>query len=354
MRSLRVGEAWSARSQVGPLVGPSTIARNRALTRLEPGESWLVEARRITDRLWRPGVRLGVQPASWSHTTEWFGPVLGIMRARDLEEALRWQNAVDFGLTAGLSSLDPDEHRHWAEKVEAGNLYLNRPTTGAVVGRQPFGGWKASSLGPTAKAGGPNYLIGLRRWSDDPSSPVGTAEALSNYHKWWQQYFSRETELAGLRSESNVLRYRPYTPGVLLRLGAGTDDEDLRRALELSSLTGTPLAVSSAGPLRSSGGLEPSIERVESDDAFAAGLASAATGTGARLRLVGTASATVHRAAARAGLSTLDEPLCSCGRIELVRWLREQVVTRSLHRYGNIVYTPAEMGPVPAGAWTAL
>ena len=90
--------------------------------------------------------------------TEWFGPVLGVMRAETFEEALAWQNAVAYGLTAGLSSLDAEEHRRWTAACQAGNLYINRAITGAIVGRQPFGGWKRSVLGPTAKAGGPDYL----------------------------------------------------------------------------------------------------------------------------------------------------------------------------------------------------
>ena len=74
--------------------------------------------------------------------TEYFGPVLGIMRAETLEEAIRLQNAVEFGLTAGLHSLDPDEIKLWLSTGEAGNVYVNRGTTGAIVRRQPFGGWK--------------------------------------------------------------------------------------------------------------------------------------------------------------------------------------------------------------------
>ncbi|WP_261862487.1 aldehyde dehydrogenase family protein, partial [Mycobacterium montefiorense] len=89
---------------------------------------------------------------SWFHTTELFGPVLGIMRAATLDEALRLQNSTGYGLTAGLHSLDPDEIDHWREKVEAGNLYINRHMTGAIVQRQSFGGWKRSSIGPGAKA----------------------------------------------------------------------------------------------------------------------------------------------------------------------------------------------------------
>jgi RHH-type transcriptional regulator, proline utilization regulon repressor / proline dehydrogenase / delta 1-pyrroline-5-carboxylate dehydrogenase len=76
---------------------------------------------------------------------------------------------------------------------------------------------------------------------------------------------------------------------------------------------------------------------VESGESFAASLGRW-RGSGARLRLLGSVEAVVVEAGAAAGLSLLDEPICSCGRVELPRWLREQVVTRSLHRYGNVVY----------------
>ena len=77
---------------------------------------------------------------------------------------------------------------------------------------------------------------------------------------------------------------------------------------------------------------------VESDESFAASLGRR-RGSGARLRLLGGVEDVVAEAAAEAGLSVLDEPICSCGRVELPRWLREQVLTRSLHRYGNVVYS---------------
>ena len=321
VRSLRVGPATDPATDVGPLVGPFTEALERALTALDPGESWLVEPRCLEAdrRLWSPGVRLGVRPGSWAHLTEWFGPVLGVMRSGDLDEALEWQNAVSYGLTAGLHSLDPAEHRRWADAVQAGNAYINRPTTGAIVGRQPFGGWKRSSLGPTAKAGGPNYLIGLRRWRD--ASPVSVDHAALDYARWWDRHFSRTTELTGLRSESNELRYRPFTPGVIVRAGAEVPDEELAKAAHAARITGTPLTVSRAGS--------------ESAGALAARLVDRPD---ARLRLLGPPEPEVLAAAAEHGITVLDEPICSHGRIELVRWLREQVISRSLHRYGNVVY----------------
>ena len=76
------------------------------------------------------------------------------MAVTDLDEAIDLANDQPFGLTSGLQSLDDREVVRWMEGIEAGNLYVNRSTTGAIVGRQPFGGWKGSSVGPGAKAGG--------------------------------------------------------------------------------------------------------------------------------------------------------------------------------------------------------
>ncbi len=363
VKSLRTGPAADPASQVGPIVGPFTKALEQALTQLDPGESWLVEPTCLhghghgndrgalefqslngEGRLWAPGVRIGVRPGSWAHTTEWFGPVLGVMRADSFEQALAWQNAVPYGLTAGLSSLDPVEHRRWAEAVEAGNLYVNRSTTGAIVGRQPFGGWKRSSLGPTAKAGGLNYLIGLRRWRD--ASAVDVDDALVSYRRWWEHHFAQTTELAGLTSESNELRYRPFLPGVIVRAGDDVPDDELVKAVKLGELTGTPVSFSLSraragmgSDVPVPGGRAPDAQvRVESGESFAASLGRR-WGSGARLRLLGAVEDVVAEAAAEAGLSVLDEPICSCGRVELPRWLREQVLTRSLHRYGNVVYS---------------
>ncbi|CAA9420315.1 MAG: Proline dehydrogenase / Delta-1-pyrroline-5-carboxylate dehydrogenase, partial [uncultured Quadrisphaera sp.] len=177
VRSLRVGWGTDPGAVMGPLVEPPSEKLLRALTTLEPGERWLVEPRRLDDsgRLWSPGLRDGVAPGSWFHTTEVFGPVLGLMRARDLDQAIAWQNATGYGLTGGLHSLDDAEVEHWLEHVEVGNAYVNRATTGAVVQRQPFGGWKGSAVGPGAKAGGPHYVAQFGTWADGDPAALPTA-----------------------------------------------------------------------------------------------------------------------------------------------------------------------------------
>ena len=112
----------------------------------------------VGDNLWTPGVRVGVQPGSWFHVTECFGPVLGVMRADDLDHAIELQNGNAYGLTGGIHSLDDAEVERWLDGVHVGNAYINRGVTGAIVRRQPFGGWKRSSVGCGPKAGGPDYV----------------------------------------------------------------------------------------------------------------------------------------------------------------------------------------------------
>ena len=106
-------------------------------------------------------MKWGVRNGSFTHCTEFFGPVLGVMEARDLDAAIDLVNATGYGLTSGLESLDDREQEHWQRHIRAGNLYINRPTTGAIVLRQPFGGMGKSSVGPGIKAGGPNYVVPL-------------------------------------------------------------------------------------------------------------------------------------------------------------------------------------------------
>ncbi|WNY33195.1 proline dehydrogenase family protein [Curtobacterium flaccumfaciens] len=169
-RTLRVAWPDDPTAQVGPLITEPQGALRQGLTELGPGESWLVQPEAVDDsgRLWSPGIRDGVRPGSDFHQTVYSGPVLGIMRAETLEQAIAIQNGTDFGLTAGIHSLDVDEVSEWLARVRAGNLSVNRGTTGAVVGRQPFGGWKGSAVGTGTKAGGPMYVATLGRWLPTP------------------------------------------------------------------------------------------------------------------------------------------------------------------------------------------
>ncbi|HEX3332753.1 MAG TPA: bifunctional proline dehydrogenase/L-glutamate gamma-semialdehyde dehydrogenase, partial [Acidimicrobiales bacterium] len=174
-RSLQLGPATASGTTMGPVVEAPAEKLRRALTTLENRQRWLLEPKLLDEatHLWSPGIVEGVEPGDWFARTECFGPVLGLMVARDLDEALALQNAVPYGLTAGIWSLDPADCARWVDRVDAGNAYVNRPTTGAIVGRQPFGGYKRSVVGPGAKAGGPNYVLQLSRVSDEGVPTLG-------------------------------------------------------------------------------------------------------------------------------------------------------------------------------------
>ncbi|MCA9258399.1 MAG: bifunctional proline dehydrogenase/L-glutamate gamma-semialdehyde dehydrogenase, partial [Planctomycetales bacterium] len=155
--SLHVDSAWNPATRIGPLIRAPQGALERGLKDLEHGEEWAVMPRLHVSGnpcLVGPGVKWGVSNGSYTHRTEFFGPVLGVMCAHNLDEAINLVNETGYGLTSGLESLDDREHEQWQESVQAGNLYINRSTTGAIVYRQPFGGFGLSSVGPGVKAGG--------------------------------------------------------------------------------------------------------------------------------------------------------------------------------------------------------
>ena len=323
--SLRVGPATDPATDMGPLIEPATGKLLRALTTLDPGEGWLVRPRRLDDagRLWTPGVKHGVAPGSFFHLTECFGPVLGVLRARTLDEAIDLQNAVPFGLTGGLHSLDAGEIEHWLERVEVGNAYVNRHITGAVVRRQPFGGWKASAVGPGAKAGGPDYVAQLGTWRDDgvPAEPgAWLMWACRDDARVWHEVLSRPQDPSGLVVEANVLRYRPV-PHLTVRAGADAPEHHVARVRHAATTVGVPVTLSRATE--------------ESDEAFAARVDTGEV-TG-RVRVVGHAPGLRAAARRRVGeVTILDGPVLASGRRELLTVLREQSVSRTLHRFGHI------------------
>ncbi|MGB7982987.1 MAG: bifunctional proline dehydrogenase/L-glutamate gamma-semialdehyde dehydrogenase [Candidatus Nanopelagicales bacterium] len=328
-----VGSADDPASVIGPVIRPAQGPLRRALTVLDPGESWLVEPRQLDDtgHLWSPGVKLGVQPGSWTHRTEWFGPVLGVMRAPDLDTAIEWQNAVDYGLTAGIHALDTGECETWISRIQAGNAYVNRGTTGAVVNRQPFGGWKKSSVGPNAKAGGENYVACLRDWAPGE-------EALSNedVQAWWASIGSVARDLAGLTVERNVVRYRPLSAPVLVRVDAETRAVDLESVRRLAARTGTPISLSSTA----SRGADTVIESVPQ------ARARVAAGAVSRVRwLSGEDPGDVPLVGLDAGVSMDRRPIAADVAVEAPRWMHEQSVCITAHRYGNVGAGPQPRVP---------
>ncbi|MCX6047337.1 MAG: bifunctional proline dehydrogenase/L-glutamate gamma-semialdehyde dehydrogenase [Chloroflexi bacterium] len=239
--SLPVGSAWETPNRVTPLTQPPSRELMRALTTLEPGETWLLEPQPSADnpQLWSPGIKLGVQPGSFFHQTECFGPVLGLMRAENLTHAIELANATTFGLTGGLHSLDDREVEQYKAQIAVGNMYINRHTTGAIVRRQPFGGWKGSVFGPGAKAGGPNYVLQLAHWQqvDLPKKqalcPPAIADLLDRCLANAFQPSARSQSIVG-RTE-----YFPL-PALCAHFGARPPGPIIARSGALSNCVGRP------------------------------------------------------------------------------------------------------------------
>ena len=320
--SLQVGPATDPATVFGPLVAPAAGKLLDALTVLAPGEEWLLEPRRLDadGRVWTPGIKVGVRAGSQFHRTEYFGPVLGLVAVDTLEEAIEVQNAVDYGLTGGIHSLDPVEVDAWLEAVEVGNAYVNRAITGAIVQRQPFGGWKRSSVGVGAKAGGPDYLLQLGTWAPATDlSEVDAAELAIADDGWWEDHYGIPHDPTGLFCEANVLRYRPL-PDLVVRVGPGATAAEVDRVLAASARCGVVPLVSRA--------------TVDDDATFAGTLTAHRFG---RIRAVGFVSELIRRAAIAAEVDLVDEAVTASGRLELRHHLREQAVSRTLHRFGNLV-----------------
>lgn len=381
--SLVVDHPTNPAAQMGPVVEQPGDKLARGLSTLETGQRWNLVPQRLDDtgRLFSPGVRSGVKPGSEYHQTEYFGPILGVMSAETLEDAIDYVNAVPYGLTSGLHSLDPDEIATWAEHVAAGNLYINRGITGAVVRRQPFGGWKRSAIGPGAKVGGPNYLLGLTDWTDAPDALPETHEdrapqrheAVAAYlaadeARWLSratghdatvvETYTGQRDVSNLVVEINVLRYRPVPVHVRL------SDASSAGVAQILRVTAAGIRVQHATASGQGTGVLPeNIVSVPPEvprqiaDAFtdtnmsvvfedtaawlrrAASLAEydPADGSG-RIRMIGNTETaeTIAALAHSPEIAVYRQPVTSAGRLEMLPFIREQAVSMTAHRFGTI------------------
>jgi len=306
VESLSVGAGWKFSTTVGPIIRPAESALNRALTQLDSGESWLVEPKQLDEAglMWRPGVKVGVKAGSWSHRNEWFGPVLAVIEAPNFDTAINWQDETEFGLTAGIQSLDEKECEEWINRVQAGNLYVNRGITGAIVNRQPFGGWKKSAVGPNAKAGGLNYVNTLRNWP----RVTNVEAAIYGVNTWWSKVGSQAIDRSGLIVEKNFQRYRHYLAPIAVVVDESTTQAEKSLIHYICEKTGAKAIFTTD--------LSDVNEPIS------------------RIRWLASSKPPVLEALQK-GISVDHRPVAQRGDIEAPRWLIEQSVAITYHRYGN-------------------
>ncbi len=371
--SLKVGSPWDLKNKMTPLINPPNETLHRGLTTLEPGESWLLEPKvdPHNPHLWTPGIKLGVQRGNFTQKNELFGPVLGLIRADNLDQAIHIANSTVYGLTSGIHSLDRREQKKWRRLIIAGNCYINRTITGSIVRRQAFGGIKNSSFGRGSKAGGPNYLtqfmhakqIGIPKekfpisnWVNNLTTYLEkfdlSAEdlgiwyaSISSYAYHWQQ-FRRDKDQSKVIGEDNFFRYLPHKK-MVFRITPEDNPLDYLRVFAAALTTETRLEISweknQDAKVRQANweGLLPIFNIIEEEEKTF--IERMKHGHVKRIRMLSKPSSTLKKATAEIASYIDHAPVLANGRIELLHYLREVSLSISYHRYGNLGLREGEL-----------
>lgn len=368
--SLKVGSPWNLATRINPLIHTPNPVLMRGLKLLEEKEEWLLKPKvdPVNPNLWSPGIKIGIQPYSFIHQTELFGPLLSVMRADNLEHAIALANATPFGLTSGIHTLDEREKEYWKANIKAGNCYINRGITGAVVRRQPFGGIKESSFGPGAKAGGPNYILQLmnaeQRTLPTQKEPLNSIvqllslavekcsltndqrqlwyASIGSYAFFWEHYFSKQHDPSQVLGQDNILHYAAQPQ--VLRVQDNDADIDVLRTIAAALTCGTIFELSLSGDQETSL-LETILQEewcqqaknlaitIETEDDL---IDRIDTGQIERLRLLSLPSPALQNVLADTACHAIIAPVLANGRIELLHFVREISISSDYHRYGNL------------------
>ncbi|EAL3986883.1 aldehyde dehydrogenase family protein [Campylobacter upsaliensis] len=366
--SLAVGSPFVFKNKLGALCDKPSEKLTKAINELEAGEEWALKPTFINDNahLMTPGIKYGVKKGAFTHMNELFAPLLSVIRAKDLKEAIELVNATGYGLTAGFESLDEREWEYFHTHIEAGNIYINKPTTGAIVLRQPFGGVKKSAIGFGRKVGIYNYItqfmdIEAKADTNLLDSPLANAlEKLSkasdesiqatlanatlmakSYAYHYKHEFSVARDYVNIRGEDNLFSYTR-----IKNLAFRVCEQD-----SLQDILGVIIGYHTLGlsPLVSYDSTQSSIIKElkkickavdlgadfveENEEQFIAKISKFE-----RIRYHAKAdkNSPLYQAAAKeAKIIIRDKPLLN-GRFELLFYHNEKALSVSYHRYGNL------------------
>lgn len=363
--SLYVGPSSFLGTDVSPLIREADPDLLRGLQSLEEGEKWLLEPKQDLEnpQLWSPGIKMGIQPGSWMHQRELFGPVLGLICVEDLEKGIEAVNQTPYGLTSGIHSLDEREHERWLQKIQVGNCYINRGITGAIVRRQPFGGVKASCFGFGLKPGGSNYLLQFmhikQKGLPKEKSPLGTEvgglvekvemyglneeeqevlkASVASYSFWWN-YFKRDHDFSRILGQDNLTKYVPREK-LVLRLQETDRFLFIVQVCAAAILCGVHMEISVSKETHAKLPRDiledlPGITMIEEDDFTLMSRMRAKAVQ--RLRFVSPPNIEYFRVAAMSGAYIACQPVLANGRVELLQYLQEISISYDYHRYGNL------------------
>ncbi|EAJ4502285.1 aldehyde dehydrogenase family protein [Campylobacter upsaliensis] len=366
--SLAVGSPFVFKNKLGALCDKPSEKLTKAINELEAGEEWALKPTFINDNphLMTPGIKYGVKKGAFTHMNELFAPLLSVMRAKDLQEAIELVNATGYGLTAGFESLDEREWEYFHTHIQAGNIYINKPTTGAIVLRQPFGGVKKSAIGFGRKVGIYNYITQfmdieaktdtnlldsplanalekLSKASDESTQATLANAALmaKSYAYHYKHEFSVARDYVNIRGEDNLFSYTR-----IKNLAFRVCEQD-----SLQDILGVIIGCHTLGlsPLVSYDSTQSSIIKElkkickavdlgadfveENEEQFIAKISKFE-----RIRYHAKAdkNSPLYQATAKeAKIIIRDKPLLN-GRFELLFYHNEKALSVSYHRYGNL------------------
>jgi RHH-type proline utilization regulon transcriptional repressor/proline dehydrogenase/delta 1-pyrroline-5-carboxylate dehydrogenase len=360
VKSMHTGGVWNGGNIVGPMITSQNDKLLYAVEHLEPGESWLVEPEFVDEKhyILKPCVKWGVKPDSYTFKTELFGPLLAVVCVENLDEGIElMNNHTEYGLTSGLQSLDEAEQLKWKNNIEAGNLYINRSITGAIVNRQPFGGMKRSAFGGGLKAGGRNYVSLFVLFTErpqnqpitqnsklvaslaaflNPNDKLRLTAAVESYLKNWADEFSLSKDTHHLIGEQNIFRYLPLKK-MALRVELNDNMLDILMILVAAFIAKTPVTVS----------INPNDQKLETlrkvkelhftillqdENQFLSEIENYE-----RIRTCNDSlSAEFFNQAAKTGKYVATAKPMVEGRLEMLHYLKEQSIAFEYHRYGSI------------------
>jgi len=376
-QSLEVGSVWDYVNRIGTLANKADGNLKKAIDSLEDGEEWLLKPSYAGDNeyMLKPAIKWNVKDGNFCHMNELFGPVLSVMCAKNLKHAIELVNKTGYGLTSGIESLDARETDYWRENIKAGNLYINRGTTGAIVLRQPFGGMGKSAIGAGRKAGAYSYVAqfmnfeevsapkvdesyshplvdSIKKWSKGTEKGIHKAfkedfsklgVALQSYLKNFKEEFNVEHDYFKLRGEDNIFRYLPLNR-VALRVTKSDSLFDVMSRIIATRVSGVSLHVSIQAELENNVVsflyenkdiiLDPNdtiVREIEKD--FVECFSDVDRLLYANINNV---SKYVFAEAAKLAKFIVRGEAMMEGRLELLNYFQEQSISHSYHRYGNI------------------
>ncbi|EDO8877989.1 aldehyde dehydrogenase family protein [Campylobacter coli] len=365
--SMAVGNPFEFKNKLGTLADKPSAKVEKALNELAPYEEWALKPQFLENNpyLMTPGIKYGTKKGDFTHMNELFVPILSVMKAKDLKEAIEIVNSTGYGLTAGFESLDEREWEYFHTHIEAGNIYINKPTTGAIVLRQPFGGVKKSAIGFGRKVGIYNYITQFLDISTSEADEnllnnelvktlekidLGTNEenkkALNNailmaksYAYHYRNEFSVSKDYVNIRGEDNLFSYTKIK-NLAFRVCENDNLQDILGVIIATNILNIPLSVSYEENAKISlvkelcKAINLNLEITnESKAKFVSRLKNFE-----RIRYHGKVSVEdeiYQEAAKEAKIIIREKPLLN-GRFELLFYHNEKALSVSFHRYGNL------------------